>query len=294
MASKQDGELKTVSDVWKDGHNVQDGVKLDLVQHLKNANARPEAVKMKNRALSISSVLKSLDNIQILDIGCGIGSDVVRMARIIQDNNHSGSLVGIDTNSEMIAAAEYLLSQESLPDSIRVSLQKMSAMELQFDDSSFDFVFVSCTLQHIAPDDVVKVLQQVKRVLKPKGVFVALEPEQSSLRFYTKEQSLEEMLHRVYSKFTMANSRAGSSLYWMLRNEGFLITDQEAISNLSADLKSIDPGWVKLNGMAKMAVAKSILTQEEADSFVSAYISGAEHEDILCTSAAFLWCSTKQ
>jgi len=279
---------KSVSDVWKDGQNVQDGVRLDLVAHLKNANQRPEAVKMKNRAVELCK-LETTEHPTILDIGCGIGSDLLRMIDTLKTLNKSASLTGIDFNSEMVAGAQYEVSQAEIPENISVTLQKMDATQLEFPDASFDLVFISCTLQHISGENVKKVIDGVKRVLKPRGRAVIVEPEQSAMTFYTRDQRLKSLIDKVFSGLPMASSSVGSSLFWIIRESGLNVVHKEGLASLGSDLKGIDPGWVKLNGMARMAVAQSIVTQEEADEFVQGYMSAAETEDLLCSSLVFLY-----
>lgn len=284
MADKEE----CVSDVWKNGKNVQGEVKLDLVAHLKNANERPEATKMKNKGISLCD-FDIIEEPNVLDIGCGIGSDVFRIVDVLKEKNKKGSIVGIDFNTEMIAASKHLVGEENIPDNVNVSFEQMDATSLIFDDESFDVIFISCVLQHISPENVVKVIQESKRVLKKDGRLVILEPEQSALKFYTQNKELSEMVEKMFKALTMAHSSVGSHLYWILREQGLHIDVIDSLSTVGCDLTISDPGWIKLNGMAKMAVGKGIFTQEEADKYVKLYSTAAEAKEILCTSLVFLY-----
>lgn len=282
----------TVSDVWKDGKNEKDGVKLDLVAHLKNANNRPEAIKMKHQALDLFEFEK-MDNPIILDVGCGIGCDIIRMAGMLEIANKSGSITGIDFNTEMVNAAKELTAKEITYEQVSVNIEKMDATEMNIEDATFDVAFISCTLQHISPTDTEKVLSEIHRVLKPDGKIVIIEPEQSALKFYTPNSELKVLVDKMFTGIHMANASVGSGLNWILPNHGFQVEVIESISNVAVDLTSSDPGWIKLNGMTKMAVEKGVLTQEEADKYVPLYSKAAEDRKLMCSSLVFIYKAHK-
>lgn len=285
-------EKETVSDVWKDGKNVQGNVKLDLVAHLKNANEKPEAIAIKQKAVGLCD-FDRFENPTILDVGCGIGSDIIRISELLELSSKSGSITGIDFNSEMIAAAKEITAKEITYDQVSVSIQQMDAKKLDFENNLFDIIFISCTLQHISVPDVEIVLSEVNRVLKPNGKLVIVEPEQSALKFYSQNEELKSLVEKLFTGLQMANSSAGSGLYWMLPKRGFTIEAVESFSTISLDLTSSDPGWIKLNGMASMAVRKNIITQEECDKFIPLYITAAKGKELMCSSLVFMYKARK-
>ena len=107
-------EADGVSDVWKNGKNVQGSIKLDLVAHLKSANSQPYAIKLKNRVLELCEFAEISDSIRILDIGCGIGSDVFRMADTLFNEGRTAIISGIDFNTEVITAHHLYVMQRNL------------------------------------------------------------------------------------------------------------------------------------------------------------------------------------
>lgn len=102
----------------------------------------------------------------ILDVACGTGI----VARLAAQRGHSGRLVGIDLNSAMLATAR--------TKSAGIEWVEGSALELPFDDQSFDVVLCQLGLQFF-PDRPLA-LKEMVRVLKPGGraglsVFSAIE-----------------------------------------------------------------------------------------------------------------------
>ena len=100
---------------------------------------------------------------------------------------------------------------------------------------------------------------------------------------------MDELLAKMFGALPMANPNVGSRLYWILQKAGFTLDVVDTMSSTGLDLTFSDPGWIKVNGMAKMAVTKGVFTQEEVDNYVTKYTTAAESKNFLCTSIAFLY-----
>ena len=98
----------------------------------------------------------------ILDIGCGGGMNINRMAQSAK------KVYGVDYSIESVN-----LSKEVNQDLIRegrVEVHEGNVMDLPFEDNSFDIVTAFETV-YFWPD-IVKSFGEVKRVLKPGGMFL--------------------------------------------------------------------------------------------------------------------------
>jgi ubiquinone/menaquinone biosynthesis C-methylase UbiE len=94
---------------------------------------------------------------KLLEIGCGVGIDLVRFAR-------GGSRVtGIDLAEVSISLAE----ENFLLRGLDADLQIMDGEELQFADDSFDIVYAHGVLQYTA--NASKMISEIFRVLSPEG-----------------------------------------------------------------------------------------------------------------------------
>lgn len=94
----------------------------------------------------------------ILEIGCGTGAFAGRL----QSEHPTATLVVIDQSARMVE-----LTRERGVDS-RVA----DAMDLPFEDASFDAVVAMWMLYHVPDLDVA--LAEVRRVLRPGGLFVSV------------------------------------------------------------------------------------------------------------------------
>lgn len=108
---------------------------------------------------------------RILDVGCGEGRHTLTAWL-----EHPVHAVGLDLSERDLgtAAGRGAEFAEAAPDTAKLDLVRASALQLPFADGSFDAVVCSEVLEHI--HDYRGVLEEITRVLKPGGRFVASVP----------------------------------------------------------------------------------------------------------------------
>jgi len=100
----------------------------------------------------------------VLEIGFGSGHC---LKRIVQSVGETGKACGIDISAGMLEVTKRRLGKAQLID--RVSLCCGDAAKLPYTDNAFDAIFVSFTLELFDTPEISKVLEEVKRVLRPTG-----------------------------------------------------------------------------------------------------------------------------
>jgi SAM-dependent methyltransferase len=103
--------------------------------------------------------------IRILDFGCGVGQSTPFFSQQFPQ----AELLGADVSSDSIAVAQrrngtlarYTVFGEDEP--------------LPYDDNSIDIAFAACVFHHIPHANHPRVLQDIRRVLKPGGFFFVFE-----------------------------------------------------------------------------------------------------------------------
>lgn len=98
---------------------------------------------------------------RVLDVATGEGWFASFLAENLADYD---SITGVDVSERNIEGARERCTAE------RVTFEAMDGKHLTFPDNSFDTVAISYSLHHL--DDVDAVLDEMKRVLKPGGLFV--------------------------------------------------------------------------------------------------------------------------
>lgn len=93
----------------------------------------------------------------LLEVGCGVGIDLVRFAR------GGARVTGIDLSKTAIELAWKNLEQNGQSAELHV----MNGECMQFTDNTFDVVYVHGVLQYTA--DIEKMIGEIHRVLKPGG-----------------------------------------------------------------------------------------------------------------------------
>lgn len=102
-----------------------------------------------------------------LDLCCGTCDWTIALAK----ESKGGRTVGLDFSRNMLEIGQAKV--DKLGYSNQIELVQGNAMELPFEDNSFDFVTIGFGLRNIP--DIVKTLKEMKRVVKPGGKIVCLD-----------------------------------------------------------------------------------------------------------------------
>jgi ubiquinone/menaquinone biosynthesis C-methylase UbiE len=105
---------------------------------------------------------KKPSEMNILEIGCGIGRILVPMSKIF------GNVIGIDISSEMVQ-----LGQKYVGKIPNCTILENNGINLSiFPDNSFDFCYSFIVFQHIPEKQIVEnYVKEVSRILKPSCLF---------------------------------------------------------------------------------------------------------------------------
>jgi len=97
---------------------------------------------------------------RVLDVGCGLGGTARHLAQ-----QYGCHIVGIDLTAQYIAVAKELTERVGLDD--KIQLHQASALDLPFDDNSFDIAWTEHVQMNIADKHLF--YSEIARVLKPGG-----------------------------------------------------------------------------------------------------------------------------
>lgn len=123
-----------------------------------------------------------------LDVCCGTGDWALVMAEEI---GAKGEVTGLDFSENMLSIAKQKQRKLELE---HVDFIQGNAMQLPFQDNSFDYVTIGFGLRNV--QDYMTVLKEMYRVVKPGGKVVCLETSQPTIPIY-------RQLYRFYFQYIM-------------------------------------------------------------------------------------------
>lgn len=161
----------------------------DTYYNMKNIlNQKPSDKLNARLQFSMGFVDESdIKNKKILDIGCGFGwFELNALDRGVKQ------IAGIEITNEDLKAARQIKDKRTI-------FKVGGALELPFEDNSFDTVVAWEVIEHIPKNTETQMFKEVKRVLKKKGSFYLSTPYDS---FWSKHFDPAWWLigHRHYSK----------------------------------------------------------------------------------------------
>jgi ubiquinone/menaquinone biosynthesis C-methylase UbiE len=135
------------------------------------------------------------ENCKLLDYGCGTG-EMLKWLKLL---GFSGQLYGCDVSQAMLVEAENRWN-----DSPKPLFSCIGETKTDFADNYFSFIVATCVFHHIDPDKRDTVLREVKRILKPGGIFAVFEhnPFNPVTRLIVKRAVIDKNAVLLYPKET--------------------------------------------------------------------------------------------
>ena len=127
----------------------------------------------------------------ILDVGCGGGRTISKLAQMASD----GKVHGIDYSEESVTAAHR--KNTRWIDIGRVSIREGAVSQLQFENNTFDLVTAIET--HLFWPDLATDFREIYRVLKPLGTLLIV------AEIYKGGKHLEGVRKQIFEKHLAAN-----------------------------------------------------------------------------------------
>ena len=128
------------------------------------------------RMMIVSELKKHSPNGVLADVGCGPGY----LVREIAKSYTRLSVIGGDISEEMVKKATDSVSRLSLGE--KVSFRLGDIQELPFEDNSIDFVVSTLSLHHWSEPK--RAMEEINRVLKPRGQLLIFDVRRDSRRLF--------------------------------------------------------------------------------------------------------------
>jgi SAM-dependent methyltransferase len=215
----------------------------------------------------------SLKNADVLEIGIGNGSHAQLLAP------HCRTYSGIDLTDYAVASTQRRFQLWNLHGNIR----RMDAEQLDFPDASFDFIWTWGVIHHSANTE--KILQEMRRVLRPGGKAVVMVYHRSFLYYYIFSGFFRGVLagglfktrslHRLVQLSTDgAIARFYSIAEWRALAGRYFQVTKIQIKGQKSEIIPLPPGRLK-TGLMKLvpdALARLVLSRFKQGSFIISHL----------------------
>ncbi|PSK40154.1 hypothetical protein B9Z65_8094 [Elsinoe australis] len=111
---------------------------------------------------TLKEMVKEKPNLHLLDIGAGIGTITLSLARHLPE----GHITATDLTPSILSSAQSLATTQSITN---VTFETCSVLSLPYPDASFDIVHCSQLLGHIPVSQRVQATREMLRVCRPGG-----------------------------------------------------------------------------------------------------------------------------
>jgi len=239
----------------------------------------PEIANQRLRTLAALALARGES---VLDAGCGTGLLLEQEARTV---GSEGRAEGVDYSDAMLDHARGRCAGLE-----QVRLQQGSIETLPFEEASFDAV--SCTQTLLYVEDMDKALQEIHRVLKPRGRVAIIETDWSGAVVNSLDQ---EMTHKIFDAWSLAvaNPNLPRRLGPMLRQIGFTALRVEAIPVLNAGYSEHSFSASMLHNFAATAARQNIITSAESSAWCDGIDSLIQCDEYFFCVNRFLFSAIK-
>jgi len=218
------GQESYLANGFRDVDNNSDIGKLEACLRFVEGLASARAYK----EISIER-LKLKQGDSAVDLGCGLGFDVEKLANVVCPG---GSSLGIDISESLLNAARRAFS-----DNEGVSFKPGDVHNLEIPANSVDGIRVDRTLQHV--QDPQKVISEMVRVLKPGGWLACAEPDWSTFVIDADNLETTDIVVQTW-KTGFRNPHIGRQLLRRIRAEGLENTWAEGLILLADGIEAAD------------------------------------------------------
>lgn len=195
-----------------------------------DAAARAARIIASDYKTRFVEMLDLLDGQVVVDLGCGPGTDLVRLADAVGGR---GLVIGLDRDPIMLAEARRRTIAQP-----RIILQTGDLHTLPLADASVDRARTDRVLQHVA--DPARALAEARRVLRRGGVLGMAEPDWDTLTVADPDVTTSRRFARFVAEHQVRNASIGRLLPRLSTQAGFTLGSIEPIAVCFQDFATAD------------------------------------------------------
>ena len=248
--------------------------------------SQEETNRLNDQADSLAELLhydsKWKENSLILEAGCGVGAQT----KTVAPKNKNSKFISIDISLESVNQASKLANSLGINN---VVFKQADIFDLPFEDEYFDHIFVCFVFEHLP--NPIEALNNLKRVLKPKGTITLIEGDHGSAYFHPDSPEAKKAIQCqvLLQKQNVGDANIGRKLYPILEEAGF---EEIKVSPRQVYVDDSNPTWVEgftkntftamIQGISKEAISQKLISEKEMEKGISDLFKTAEGGGTFC------------
>lgn len=208
----------------------------------------------------------------VVDLGCGIGIDVIQMATLFPNQFN---VVGVDHDASLIDIAK-----DSAQHLNNTSFLVSEGNSIPFGDASIEGLRAERLVQHLSNPN--EVFDEIYRILKPESPLVIVESDWSSLNFYCGSVDIAQKMTNYLTEQKINNGWASKKLSSYLAKANFSNIKLNVFPFVLNSLLDANT-YLWIDKIIEEMYQKGIFTSEEKDDF--------NNEIIIADQKGYFACS---
>jgi ubiquinone/menaquinone biosynthesis C-methylase UbiE len=230
----------------------------------------PQSVDLRTRSYDLLNIRA---DIQVLDVGCGIGRAVEELAA------RRAHAIGIDIDAQLVSHA-----RARFPNG---DYRVMSAEAMHFPDQSLDAYRAEGVFQHL--DNPLVAAQEARRVLKPGGRIAVLDQDCDMWVLDTDNEPVLKAIRDLVSR-SSNNGRIARHLGRLLTASGFDAITVDLYPVVHSDFHEVALGLTEL---LRICIRSGAVTQVQGSQWLLELAHRSEHGSFLMVVPFFVAAGTR-
>lgn len=249
-------------------------------QCLKLLDALPHFANYKRNSYGL---LQLAPGDHVLDAGCGLGDDALRMAQLVGSD---GLVVGVDSSAQLLIHA--LAARGDTTPAAR--FLRSDLINLPLSDASFQKIRVDRVLQHVAKPAAV--LSELVRVLRPHGHLYAYDNDWHTFSIAPKHRDVTALLE-AYWRESFVNSDIGGQLESLFTASGLEEVHAQPLTYTLTDFVVADQVY-NLSKTAHLACRDGLISEQACKQWLNELMASDKQGLFRATLTGFAVVGTRR
>jgi arsenite methyltransferase len=232
-----------------------------------------ETSDLYRRRLAVLDALDPRPGERMLEAGCGAGPLLPAIGAAV---GPSGRVVGIDISEDQAAAARVRCVNQP-----NVEIDVLDVCRLPYDAAAFDAIVAVQVIEYL--DDPGRALAELRRVVTNRGRAVILATNWDTLFWNTDDEELTRKILQAWRQHA-PHPNLPADLRPLLTQAGFQVIHQAPVPIINRAYHEDAFAWWAARLMVAFALARSLISTEEADAWLASLSAAQDAERFFFSS----------